>query len=67
MTLPARTPSTVADGRLDVLGVHVAAAHDDHVLDPTAHHELAVDEVGEVAGAQPALRGTPRAVASGRL
>ena len=55
MTLPARTPSTAADGALDVLGEHVAAADDDDVLDPPAHDELAVDEVAEVAGAQPAV------------
>src|SRR5690606_19900997 len=48
-------PDTVdrADRPLDVLGEHVATADDDDVLDATAHHELAVDEVGEVAGAQP--------------
>ena len=45
-----------ADGALDVLGEDVATANDDHVLDPPAHDELAVDGVGEVAGAQP---GTP--------
>src|SRR3546814_16609287 len=38
---------------LDVLGVHVAPADDDHVLDPPAHDHLAVDHVGEVAGAEP--------------
>ena len=57
----------VANGPLDVLGEHVAAADDDHVLDPTAHHQLAVDEVREVAGAQPAVvERSPRS-ASGRL
>ena len=55
MTLPARTPSSAADGALDVLGEHVAAADDDDVLDPAAQHELAVEQVGEVAGAQPAV------------
>ena len=45
----------VPDGALDVLREHVAAADDDDVLDPPAQHELAVDHVGEVAGAQPAV------------
>jgi hypothetical protein len=40
---------------LDVLGEHVAAADDDDVLDPAAQHELTVDDVREVAGAQPAV------------
>ena len=53
MTLPARTPSSAADGPLDVLGEHVAPADDDHVLDPAAQHQLAVEHVAEVAGAQP--------------
>ena len=55
MTLPARTPSTVGDRPLDVLGEDVAAADDDHVLDAAAHDQLAVDEVGQVARAQPAV------------
>ena len=45
----------LADGPLDVLGEDVAAADDDDVLDAPADHQLAVDEVGEVAGAQPAV------------
>ena len=53
MTLPARTPSTVGHGPLDVLGEDVPAPDDDHVLDAAAHHELAVEQVGEVAGPQP--------------
>ena len=44
-----------ADGPLDVLGEDVAPADDDHVLDAAAHHQLAVERVGEVAGAQPAV------------
>ena len=44
-----------ADGPLDVLREHVAAADDDDVLDPPAQHELAVEHVAEVAGAQPAV------------
>jgi hypothetical protein len=44
-----------ADGPLDVLGEHVAAADDDDVLDPAAQDELTVEQVGEVAGAQPAV------------
>ena len=40
---------------LDLFGEHVAAADDDHVLDPAAHHHFAVDEVAEVAGAEPAV------------
>ena len=55
MTLPARTPSTSADGPLDVLGEDVAAADDDHVLEPAADDQLAVDQVAQVAGAQPAV------------
>ena len=55
MTLPARTPSTRADGPLDVLRVDVAAADDDDVLDAAADDQLAVDQVGEVAGAEPAV------------
>ena len=45
----------VGDGPLDVLGEHVAAADDDHVLDAAAHDQLAVEQVGEVAGAEPAV------------
>ena len=41
------------DGALDVLGEHVAATDDDHVLDPAAQHQLAVEQVRQVAGAQP--------------
>ena len=44
-----------ADGSFDVLGEDVAAADDDDVLDPPAQHQLTVDEVGEVTGAQPAV------------
>ena len=43
------------DGALDVLGEHVASADDDHVLDPPAQHEFTVEQVGEVAGAQPSV------------
>src|SRR5205085_11348504 len=42
-------------GPLDVFGVDVAAPHDDEVLDPAADHQLAVDQVAEVAGAEPAV------------
>ena len=45
----------VGERPLDVLGEHVAAADDDHVLDAAAHDHLAVEQVGEVAGAQPAV------------
>ena len=67
ITLPARTPSTSASGPLDVLGEDVAAADDDHVLDAAAHHQLAVEQVGEVAGAQPAVVGTTLGVGVGSL
>ena len=40
---------------LDVGRIDVAAAHDDHVLDPAADHHLAVDQVAEIAGVQPAV------------
>jgi hypothetical protein len=40
----------LSHGPLHVLGEHVAAADDDHVLDPPAHHQLAVERVGQVAG-----------------
>src|SRR5438270_647143 len=40
---------------LDVLGVDVAAAHDDEVLDAAADDQLAVDQVAEVAGAEPVV------------
>ena len=46
------------DGRdrtLDVLREDVAATDDDHVLEPAAQDELAVEQVGQVAGAQPAV------------
>ena len=43
----------VGDGPLDVLGEDVAAADDDHVLDAAADHQLAAEQVGEVAGPQP--------------
>ena len=71
ITLPARTPSTARDGPLDVLGEDVAAADDDHVLDPAAQDQLAVEQVGEVAGAQPAVveqrgGGVGAAVVAGR-
>ena len=60
-----------ADGPLDVLREHVAAADDDDVLDPPAQHELAVEQVAEVAGAQPAVveqlgRGVGTLVVAGR-
>ena len=55
MTLPARTPSSGPTAPFDVLREHVAAADDDHVLDPAAQHELAVEDVGEVTGAEPPL------------
>src|SRR2546422_1354629 len=42
-------------GPLDVLRVDVAAADDDQVLDAAADHQLPVDEVAEVAGAEPAV------------
>ena len=45
----------VGERPFDVLREHVAAADDDHVLDATAHDHLAVEQVGEVAGAQPAV------------
>src|SRR5207237_2380924 len=45
----------LSDGPFDVLGEHVAAGDDDDVLDAAADDQLAVDEVGEVAGAQPAV------------
>ena len=45
----------LAGHALDVLGVHVAPADDDHVLDAAAQHQLAVDEVAQVAGAEPAV------------
>ena len=48
-------PVDSADGALDVLREHVAATDDDHVLDPPAQHQLAVEQVGEVAGAQPVV------------
>ena len=60
MTLPARTPSTSADRPLDVLGEHVAAADDDHVLDPAAHDQLAVDQVGRGRRCAATRRGRPR-------
>src|SRR5690606_1178752 len=41
------------DRALDVLGEHVPPGDDDDVLDATAEDELAVEEVREVAGAQP--------------
>ena len=43
----------IGDGPLDVFGEDVATADDDQVLDAPAEHELAVEQVGEVAGAQP--------------
>ncbi len=44
-----------SDGALDVLGEHVAPADDDHVLDPPAQDELAVEQVGQISGAQPTV------------
>ena len=57
------------DGPLDVLGIDVAAADDDQVLEPAGDEQLAVAEEAEVAGAQerPARRcrpGVPRNVCS---
>ena len=40
---------------LDVLRVDVATADDDEVLDPAAHRHLPVDQVGQIAGLQPAV------------
>ena len=45
----------VGDRAFDVLRMHVATAEDDDVLDAAAHDELAVDDVAEVTGAQPAV------------
>ena len=55
MTLPARTPSTAAAARSTSSGNTLRPADDDHVLEAAAHHQLAVDQVAEVAGAQPAV------------
>ena len=41
---------------LDVGRVDVAPAHDDDVLHPAADHHLAIDQVADVAGVQPAVR-----------
>src|SRR5690349_5918048 len=50
-------PHAVARGccSLDVFGEDVAATDDDHVLDATAHDELAVEQIREVTGAQPVV------------
>ncbi|CAM5621567.1 hypothetical protein SNARM312S_06760 [Streptomyces narbonensis] len=39
-------------GRLDVVGVEVAAPHNDHLLAPAAQHQLAVVQEGHVAGTE---------------
>src|SRR5439155_5121664 len=45
-----------ARGRaFDVLGEDVATAHDDDVLLAATHHELPVDEIREVTGAEPTV------------
>ena len=55
----------VRDRRLDVLGVEVAPANDDQVLDAAEHEQLAIDQRAQIAGAQErTIRGiirTPRA------
>src|SRR5205823_12909064 len=45
----------ISDRPLHVFREHVAAGDDDHVLDTATQHELAVDEIGLVAGSQPAV------------
>ena len=44
-----------ADGAFDVFRENVAAADDDDVLDPSADDEFTVEDVAEIAGAQPSV------------
>ena len=64
----------LGDGRvlrqrlLDLDGIHVLAAADDHVLDPVGEEQVAlVVEVAAVAGPQPPVGVSAAAVSAGRL
>ena len=61
MTATSATSGCCDERLLDLDGIHVLAAADDHVLDPVGEEEVAiVVEVAAVAGAQPAVRRSAR-------
>ena len=55
MTFPAADAVDGARGAFDVFGEQVPAADDDHVLEAPAHDEAPVEQVREVAGAEPTV------------
>jgi hypothetical protein len=57
---------TRGGGPLEVLRVDVAPAHDDQILEPAGHHELAVVKEAEVTSTQiPTLARKVRSVSTG--
>ena len=54
-TSPRAHAVQMLDRPLEILRPDVAAADDDQVLAATGDHELAVDEVAEIAGVEPAV------------
>ena len=52
-TQPRRTPGNVADRLLEFVGINVAAAADDQILDAAGEKDLAADQIRVVAGVEP--------------
>ncbi len=51
-TARAQGRVTLLAGQLEVLRIKIASAQDDQVLEPAGHHQLAVKQITEIAGAQ---------------